>query len=235
MSATLLSASQGKLLDSPYTAKDTSNFIFLTQTIMVLGSIASAYFEAGQPAVYWLTVPSYFLYLGYAWFKGNRLLMRLMLFGTIAGLLELWADNYSVSTIGALVYPDGPLIWSSPLYMPMSWAIALTQLGYMSVLIVRKWGSMVAILLMAVSGALYIPLYEQLAKQAGWWFYHNCSMLLNAPYYIILCEGLIAASLPILVIKFVTPKPGVGKAVAFGILEGIWIGLSAVIAYTLLP
>jgi hypothetical protein len=235
MSSLLLNKNQTKTLQCPYTSASTSRFIFITQGIMVLWSAISAWLEAGQLAVYLITVPSFFLYLGYAWVKGNRFLLRLLLFGTIAGIMELWADNYSVQTISALVYPDGPKLWSSPLYMPLSWAIALTQLGYMSYLAVKKWGTIVAIFAMGISGALYIPLYEHLAKQAGWWFYQNCSMLYNAPYYIILCEGLIAASLPLIVVRFIRPKSDNRSAIALGVIEGVWIGVSAVLAYTLLP
>ena len=162
------------------------------------------------------------------------MLLKLLLFGLVAGILELWADHYSVATIKTLIYPPGEdIIVNSPTYMPFSWAIALTQLGYYSLLLVRWKGMGIAMLIMAVSGGFYIPLYEHLAKNADWWYYQNCSMIFNAPYYIIICEALVSLVLPPLVVWVYRKK--LLFSIIPGVIEGLWILLSAIIAYTIAP
>ena len=63
------------------------------------------------------------------------------------------------------------MLWDSPLYMPFSWAVVLTQIGYLGWLLLgrlRAW--QVGLLLVPVSGVL-VPLYENWAIRAGWWHY----------------------------------------------------------------
>jgi hypothetical protein len=43
---------------------------------------------------------------------------------------------------------------------------------------------------------LIVGVYEQWAKNAGWWYHHNTPMLGNTPWYIIDGEFLIALCLP---------------------------------------
>src|SRR5262245_10869225 len=60
------------------------------------------------------------------------LVSRLLLLGLIAGLLELFTDAAGEGVAHSLVYPAGePTLWASPLYMPFSWMIVLTLLGYL--------------------------------------------------------------------------------------------------------
>ena len=214
--------------------KNTTLFIVITQAIMMVWSIGSSYLHAGTTSAFIVTIGSFVIYLVYAFITKNSLFIKLLLFGFMAGVLELWADHYSVAIISTLIYPAGePMIISSPLYMPLSWAIALTQLGYYSLLLVRWKNLKVATALMAISGGMYIPMYENLAKNAGWWWYQNCSMLSNAPYYIIICEALLSLTLPFLV--YTIAKKDWKWAIILGILEGIWILISAIIAFFIAP
>ena len=79
---------------------------------------------------------------------------------------------------------------------------------------------------------MYIPLYEHLAKDAGWWWYHqNVTMVLNAPVYVIVCEALISLSLPLFI--YYSEHNKLQRTVYLGILAGIWIYVSAYIAFTI--
>src|SRR5262245_21599744 len=61
------------------------------------------------------------------------LLGRLFALGLAAGILELVTDAAGEQVAHSLRYPAGePLLWGSPYYMPLSWAIVLTQLGYLA-------------------------------------------------------------------------------------------------------
>lgn len=214
--------------------KQTTLFVVITQGVMMTWSIASSYLQSGSKSAFIITTSSFIVYVGYALYSRNMLFIKLLLFGLMAGILELWADHYSVTTIKTLVYPSGdPMIISSPLYMPLSWAIALTQLGYYSLLLIRWKNLTVASIIMALSGGMYIPMYENLAKNAGWWYYQSCSMLSNAPYYIIICEILISATLPFLI--YLSIKRKWKWAIVLGILEGVWILISAMIAFFIAP
>src|SRR5215471_10381166 len=65
--------------------------------------------------------------------KFRPLLGRLMLVGLVAGICELFTDASGQFVVHSLKYPAGELtIWTSPLYMPLSWLVTLTYLGYMS-------------------------------------------------------------------------------------------------------
>ena len=214
--------------------KKTTWFIVITQTFMVIWSVVSSLTQAGPTSVYIITVGSFVLYMGYSWYTKNALLQKLLLFGLVAGILELWADHYSIATIKTLVYPpDELMLWTSPAYMPLSWALALTQLGYYSLLLIRWKGLLIATIVISISGGFYIPLYEHLAKGADWWYYRDCSMLFNAPYYIIICEALLSVALPFL--SQWTVKKSLYFAIVTGIIQGIWILISAIIGYNIAP
>jgi hypothetical protein len=156
-----------------------------------------------------------------------------MIFGTIAGILELVTDHYLVDTINSLVYPGKePMIWSSPAYMPFAWSNVLLQLSFIGVLLTKRFGLVRASIFLCIAGGMYIPTYEHLAKDAGWWFYNlNTPMLFNAPMYVIICEALISLSLPALLDYSEHHK--LGKTVILGVIEGVWILVSAWLAFTL--
>lgn len=81
---------------------------------------------------------------------------------------------------------------------------------------------------------MYIPFYENFAKDAGWWSYVNVSMIWNAPYYIIICEALVSLLLPACV-YLLEKKRSFLLAIGLGVLEGLWILGSAILAYSLAP
>src|SRR5207302_8682649 len=94
-----------------------------------------------------------------AWLLLSRsmrpLLGRLMLAGLIAGICELFTDASGQYVARSLIYPAGELtIWTSPLYMPLSWLVTLTYLGHISWRLRALLGWRIAILLCGLLGAI---------------------------------------------------------------------------------
>lgn len=213
--------------------KKTTVVILVSAAVLLTWSFVSSLLSAGPVTASIITYGLYVFYWIYALKTNNPLIKRLLIFGTVAGLLELFTDHYLVDTINSLVYPgDELMIWSSPAYMPFAWSNVLLQLSFIGVLLTNRMDLLRASIILGIAGGMYIPLYEHLAKDAGWWWYKmNTTMLLNAPVYVIVCEALISLSLPLLV--YYTEHNKLGKTAMFGIVEGIWIYISAVIAFTI--
>ncbi|MEP1033524.1 hypothetical protein [Ekhidna sp.] len=213
--------------------KKTTLVILVSSGILIGWSMVSSLLESGPVSASIITYGLYCFYWFYAIRYRNPLIQRLLVFGTIAGILELVTDHYLVDTIDSLVYPGNELmVWSSPMYMPFAWSNVLLQLSFVGVLLTKKKGLLVASIVLCLAGGMYIPLYEHLAKDAGWWWYHqNVTMIFNAPLYVIVCEALISLSLPFL-IQY-AERHTITKTVYLGIVEGVWILLSAYIAFTI--
>jgi hypothetical protein len=164
---------------------------------------------------------------------------RLLLLGLVAGLLELATDAAGHQFARSLYYRQGqPLLWDSPFYMPISWMIVLTQLGYlgwrlagllMGTLTGRR-GLWLAVVLTGIVGALNVPFYEETAYYAGWWRYTPTSLHLgHTPAYVLLFEGLIGAALPLLTWGLLQLRwPPV---VARGLALGVWMPCAALLAW----
>lgn len=213
--------------------KPTTRMILISTGVLLAWSFVCSEFEAGPASASIITYGLYVFYWGYAFRTKNPLVQRLLIFGTIAGILELVTDHYLVSTIDSLVYPGNEaMIWSSPAYMPLAWSNVLLQLSFIGVLLTKRFGLVRASIFLGIAGGMYIPTYEHLAKDAGWWWYNlNTPMLFNAPAYVIICEALISLSLPGLLNYAEHHK--LGKTVALGVIEGIWILISAWLSFTL--
>ncbi|WP_420316165.1 DUF6989 domain-containing protein [Ekhidna sp.] len=213
--------------------KQTTYVILGSSGVLILWSWVSSTIAAGPIAAIIITYGLYIFYWIYGWKTRNPLVLRLVIFGTVAGILELVTDHYLVSTIDSLVYPGNELmVWSSPMYMPFAWSNVLLQLSFVGVLLTQKKGLVIASIILCIAGGMYIPLYEHLAKDAGWWWYQqNVSMIFNAPVYVIVCEALISLSLPIII--YFSEHNKLQHTVYLGIIEGFWILASAYIAFTI--
>ncbi len=216
-------------------SKSTTWFIVGSQALMMIWALGSSILKAGALSASIITYLCFVAFIIYAIVRNSRLIYLLLVFGLMGGILELWADHYSVAGIHALIYPKNePMIISSPLYMPFAWANVFVQLGYYCLLLIRWKGVLTSSIIMAIAGGLYIPFYENFAKDAGWWWYQHVSMIWNAPYYIIICEALISLLLPVC-IYLIASKRNYVLAIVLGILEGLWIMGSAVLAYAIAP
>jgi hypothetical protein len=163
---------------------------------------------------------------------------RLMLLGLVAGILELFTDAAGHQFARSLFYPQNqPLLWESPFYMPLSWLIVLTQLGYLAWRLTGllpggrlPWR---AILLVGLVGAINVPFYEEAAYHAGWWRYAPTILHLgHTPAYVLLFEGLVAAALPLLTLGLLKLR---WRSVALrGAMLGLWMPCAALLAWLLL-
>lgn len=171
-------------------------------------------------------------YLLFALLTRDAVVGRLLGFALVAGLAELAADAYLVSGTHTLLYPrPEPMLWDSPAYMPFSWAVVLTQIGYVGWLLLPRLGPWrTGLLLVPVSGLL-IPLYETWAIHAGWWSYRNAPGLHGVPYYIYIAEALLMLPVPWLLGR--ATAQGGRWIVLAGLLEGVVMLLACVVAFAL--
>jgi hypothetical protein len=215
-----------------YINRRTTAFVVATQALQLLATVVSAWLALGWKSAAVISFALSTIFVLYALISGNKLMQRLVLFALIAGFLELFADHYSISVTKTLVYPPEPLLWTSPLYMPFAWVAVFSQLGYYGLLLVRWKGIWVASLLIAVLGGVYIPVYEHLAADAGWWYYQNTPMIFNAPYFVILAEAMLSLSVPALVAYLI--RGNYWRTVVAAVVLGIVIYASERIAYKLI-
>jgi len=197
-------------------------FVLSVMGVAAAWSIGSAALHAGWISAALITVIVYAAYAGYAIRFQDGLLARLVVMGTLAGLLELPADRWLVDVTHTLVYAPGePLLVRSPIYMPGAWAGVLVPVGYVGWLASRRFGLAGGSALAALFGAAYVPVYEVLAYYAGWWSYRDTPMLGRAPFYIVIGEGLFGLVLPLALRG--AQRRGLGWSVIAGALVGLWI------------
>lgn len=174
------------------------------------------------------------LYLLFAWRFKDRVILRYVIFGLVAGFCELPADAWLVDETKTLIYPSGePMLWASPAYMPFAWAVVLVQVCTLGDWLSGRIHLLGATLLTALASGLYIPVYEHLAKDANLWWYVDTPMIFNAPYYVILAELLLA--LPLVWMGLQAERLGHWLwIIALGVLEGLVVMyLSVLIAFKL--
>ena len=81
----------------------------------------------------------------------------------------------------------GPMIWRSPLWMPLAWEIVAVQFGIIGLRLCGRFGN-IGLLMIGLLGAINIPFYEQMARRIHWWQYSGCQMISYTPWYIIVGE-----------------------------------------------
>ena len=122
------------------------------------------------------------LLVGFALFKRDALLGRFLLFGVVVGVVELPADAWLVDYTRTLDYSigGGPLIWRSPLWMPLAWQVVAVQFGYIGLRLSERFGK-IGLLMIGMVGAINIPFYEEMARRIHWWQYSGCRMISFTP------------------------------------------------------
>jgi hypothetical protein len=210
-----------------------TRFVVITLCFVLGWNFLSSFVGYGWPTAAIISFGMALIFVWYVWRRNEFLLGRILLFALATGWTELLADRWLVETTGTLFYlPGGPFVWRSPLYMPFAWTVVVTQLGYIGWWMGKRWGIPVASLLTALIGAVNIPLYEQWARNANWWYYRNTPMLGNTPWYIIGGEFLIALSLPAAISQF--EKKHWSVSICAGIGQGLWVWISYGLAFRLL-
>ncbi len=204
-------------------------FIIITLIITVGVAAISARFKLTWRSGFILSFGMYGVLIWFAVAQKDTFLKRLLVFGITAGFVELLADCWLVKTTGTLIYATGePMIACSPLYMPFAWAVILIQIGYLGWLISNTEKIWVSIVASTIIGFAVIPLFEHWAKNASWWYYVNCKMIFNTPWYIILGEGMICSMLPVFFKAM--HKRNYAFQLLPGVIEGLWIWLAYFIA-----
>ncbi|HET9109546.1 MAG TPA: hypothetical protein VFN78_01855 [Ktedonobacterales bacterium] len=233
--AATVEAPSGPLAPRRFTALDAA--MLATLLLLVAGHIVSALGRFGWPsavATVGLTALALLaLTLRRAW---RPLLVRLLAFGLVAGVCELFTDFSGEVVAHSLSYPPNePMLWASPFYMPLSWMVVLTQIGYLAwrldTLAPRppRW---LAMALVGVWGALNIPFYEEMAYHANWWRYAHAPGLGHTPFYVMLFEGLIAVLLPPLLARLQWRAPH--AVLLRGLALGAWIPCAALVSWLLI-
>lgn len=211
-----------------------TRFVLFTLCLVLGWNFASSLVGWGWPTATIISFGVVALFVGYVWRQHDNFVARIILFSLATGWVELLADQWLVDVTGTLVYlPGGPFVWRSPLYMPFAWTVVTTQLGYIGWWLSKRYSMIFASVLLGVIGAINIPLYEQWAKGANWWFYRNTSMLGNTPWYIISGEFLIASTLP--AAMSLVEKRDWRVSVLAGVAQGLWIWATYALAFWLLP
>ncbi|HLY30319.1 MAG TPA: hypothetical protein VKQ36_04785, partial [Ktedonobacterales bacterium] len=102
--------------------------------VLIACDLAAAVLHAGWLSSALITLGLSALLLVYTLRRDWRPLVgRLLLFGLIAGVLELGTDAAGELVAHSLWYPTRePMLWDSPFYMPLSWMVVLTQIGYLT-------------------------------------------------------------------------------------------------------
>ena len=136
------------------------------------------------------------LLLAHVFRMRDLLMLRLMLFGLVVGLVELGADAWLVDATGTLDYSTGggPMLWRSPVWMPIAWQIVTVQFGYIGLRLYEAMG-LQGLVITGVLGAVSIPFYEEMAIHTHWWRFSHCRMMFHTPYYVIAGEFLIAMAI----------------------------------------
>jgi hypothetical protein len=160
----------------------------------------------------------------------DLLMLRLMFFGLVLGFAELVADAWLADATGTLDYSigGGPMLWRSPIWMPLAWEIVAVQFGYIGLRLYETMGWQ-GLFFTGVIGAANIPFYEEMAVHTHWWEYHNCRMISHTPWYIIAGEFLIALSIGRL--ATCVRQRGWWRVFIAGLLGGLGILASYAVAY----
>jgi len=139
------------------------------------------------------------LLVGFTLVRRDALLARFLLFGVVVGLTELAADAWLVDYTRTLDYSigGGPMIWRSPVWMPLAWEVVAVQFGYIGLRLWERFGK-TGLLMIGLLGAINIPFYEEMARRIHWWQYVGCRMISFTPWYIILGEFGIAVTFGLL-------------------------------------
>jgi hypothetical protein len=139
------------------------------------------------------------LLVGFALVRRDGLVGRFLLFGVVVGFAELPADAWLVDYTRTLDYSigGGPMIWRSPLWMPLAWEVVAVQFGYIGLRLWEHFGK-IGLLAIGLLGAINIPFYEEMARRIHWWQYSGCRMISFTPWYIILGEFGIALTFALL-------------------------------------
>jgi hypothetical protein len=220
----------------PTLAQEPSGRLFVVVATIVV-NVAAVSLLTMAPWSNWrtglaLNVIDNAMLVGFALVRRDRLLARFLIFGLVVGLAELPADAWLVGVTHTLDYAvgGGPMIWRSPIWMPLAWEVVAVQFGYIGLWLWQRLGRG-GLALIALLGAINIPFYEEMARRIHWWEYSRCRMISFTPWYIILGELGIAFALALIARSL--PQASLGRIIAAGLAGGLAIFICYAAAYGL--
>src|SRR5438876_11881317 len=100
------------------------------------------------------------LLVGFTVVRRDALLARFLLFGVVVGLTDLAADAWLVDYTRTLDYSigGGPMVWRSPLWMPLAWEVVAVQFGYIGLRLWDRFGN-IGLLMIGLLGAMAFTTY----------------------------------------------------------------------------
>lgn len=160
----------------------------------------------------------------------------LLIFGLVAGVVELLADWIHVEYFGSVVYTDyfGFRLLASPSYMPIGWWLTVVQFGYISLRLHERLSRWITVSIVSVLGMSFPPWYEEFASPAKAWYYTTDSLKIShTPVWVIFTYG--NCMFVIAAIALLCYRPGSWRrAVSGGILTGCGFLFSSVLWFVLL-
>ncbi len=173
--------------------------------------------------------------IAYACARRDGLILRLITFGLLVGTLELAADAWIVTCTHSLDYSPGggPMIWRSPIWMPLAWEMVVVQFGYLGIVLAERFPRR-GIFLTTLIGSAALLFYEEMAFHAQWWRYHNTPLLpgTHIPLAIMIGECCIIFAIAGLAPKI--RRPSRLAPLLLALLTGAAIFLSYATAYFLI-
>jgi hypothetical protein len=205
--------------------------IALTLSGIILGALLA------EPRAFGVTALTVIGLLFIAWsVTHSPRLSWLLVFGLVAGVLELWADWVHVVYFHSLVYTDyfGFRLLASPSYMPIGWWLTVVQFGYLALRLADRWPAWSAVGVPTALGMTLPPWYEEFAPSARAWYYPPHGMMLShTPLWIIFTYGGCMFAIASSAVLLYRPQAW-GRAVIAGIFTGAGIMFSGVIWFALL-
>lgn len=160
----------------------------------------------------------------------------LLIFGLVAGVVELLADWIHVEYLGSLVYTDyfGFRLLASPSYMPIGWWLTVVQFGYLSLRLHERWSRWITVSIVSALGMSLPPWYEEFASPAKAWYYTTGSLnISHTPVWVIFTYGNCMFVISIMALLCYRPGSWI-RAVSGGILTGCGFIFSGVLWFVLL-
>lgn len=211
-------------------------FVIIAVSVLFSVSIVNASLQSGERPLVFVILALYVAFFLYGLKTRDHTIWIWLLYGLVTGFVEVASDCDSFLThdVKVLVYPDTfPKIGVSPAYLPFAWGLIWTVLGLVGQWLRRQQTLLKPTVLIGLLGAALIALFENLARQAGWWYYRDTPMLVWCPFFVLLFEFL--STVVIVPIGWKITKSSVRGAymwaIIFGILSGIWMCIAMRIGF----
>ena len=214
-------------------------FVVITLVVLFAVCIVNASLQSGETPLIVVIAGLYVAFFIYGAKTGDHTIWIWLLYGLVTGFVEVASDcdTHLVNEMKVLVYPPHRFkIGVSPAYLPLAWGLMWTELGLLGQWIRRKQTLLRPSLLIGLLGATLIALFENLARQAGWWYYRDTPMLVWCPFFVLVFEFL--STVVIVPIGWQIARSSTRRAyiwaIVFGILSGIWMCVAMRIGFALL-